>query len=57
MYVSVGIIKMLGIWKSNMEREVEKAVSIVELLFYIYVFAGILCFFVAWLIYLGKLND
>jgi len=48
---------MLNIWKQNMKVQVDKAINIVSIMFYIYAFAGVLFFIIGWLIYLSKLNN
>lgn len=48
---------MLEIWKTRIKVQVDRANNLVAILFYVYIFAGVVFFFVGWMIYLGKLNS
>ena len=39
-----------------MESKSQRAISIVEIVFYIFIFVGVLGFLICWLIYIAKLN-
>jgi predicted histidine transporter YuiF (NhaC family) len=39
-----------------MNNEVDKATNLVSILFYIYIFAGLLVFIISWLLYLSNVN-
>ena len=41
---------------NEMESKSQRAISIVEIVFYIFIFVGVLGFLICWLIYIAKLN-
>lgn len=46
----------MGVWKDSMKDQVDKATNLIAILHYVYIFAGLLCFVVIWLLYLSKVN-
>lgn len=48
---------MMDIWKLKMKDQVDRAINLISIMFYVYIFAGIIFFSIGWLIYLGKLNN
>lgn len=48
---------MIDTWRASMTDQVNKTTSLVSIMFYVYLFVGLIGFTVAWLIYLSKLND
>lgn len=48
---------MINVWKESMKEQVDKATNLVSIAFYVYIFAGMLSFFIIWLIYLSKINN
>ena len=56
-YASRAILSMMDVWRLKMKEHVDKAVNLTSIMFYVYIFAGVIFFSIGWLIYLGKLNN
>jgi uncharacterized membrane protein len=48
---------MMDIWRLKMKDQVDRAINLISIMFYVYIFAGMIFFCIGWLIYLGKLNN
>ena len=55
-YGSEALLLMLGEWMGEMNGKVKQAKSVCEIVFYVFLFVGVLGFLVCWLLYLSKIN-
>lgn len=47
---------MLSSWEESLGSMVGSAVNICSIIFYVFIFMGVLGFLICWLLYLGKVN-
>lgn len=57
MYGSKAILMMIRTWENSMKNQVNNAKNLISIIFYIYILAGMLFFFIIGLLYMNKVNN